>query len=268
MAATLDTVFAEIGNIQREARSKGFKKRPPWPMIILRTPKGWTGPQVVDGKQVEGTYRSHQVPMSDMDKPEHIKILGRWMKSYRPEELFNKTGKLIPELMELAPKRERRMGATPHANGGELLRDLRLPDYRKYAVKISKPGSVEAEATRVQGQFLRDVLKLNPQNFRLFGPDETASNRWNAVFEVDQRCLTAEILKTDDHISHDGRVMEVLSEHMCQGWLEGYLLTGRHGFFNCYEAFIHIIDSMFKRILILSSRRTNRLSSRSTVIRG
>jgi xylulose-5-phosphate/fructose-6-phosphate phosphoketolase len=247
MAATLDAVIAEIKSIQRETRAQGFKKRPRWPMIVLRTPKGWTGPKSVDGKQVEGTFRSHQVPMGEMDKPEHIKILERWMKSYKPEELFDKNGSLKPELAELAPKGERRMGANPHANGGILLRDLRIPDFRDYAVKVPRPGAVESEATRVQGQFLRDVLKPNSHNFRIFGPDETTSNRWNAIFEVDQRCLTAEVLKTDDHVAPDGRVMEVLSEHLCQGWFEGYLLTGRHGFFNCYEAFIHIIDSMFNQ---------------------
>ncbi|MBO0720095.1 MAG: phosphoketolase family protein [Blastocatellia bacterium] len=247
MAATLDVITAEIKNIQRETRARGFKKRPQWPMIVLRTPKGWTGPKIVDGKQIEGTFRAHQVPMGDMDKPEHIKILERWMKSYKPEELFDKTGRLKPELAELAPQGERRMGANPHSNGGMLLRDLRMPDFLDYAVKVPKPGAVEAEATKVQGQFLRDVIKLNPHNFRIFGPDETASNRWNAIFDVDERCLTAEVLKTDDHVAPDGRVMEVLSEHLCQGWLEGYLLTGRHGFFNCYEAFIHIIDSMFNQ---------------------
>jgi xylulose-5-phosphate/fructose-6-phosphate phosphoketolase len=247
MAATLDAVISEIKSIQRETRAQGFKKRPRWPMIVLRTPKGWTGPKSVDGKQVEGTFRSHQVPMGEMDKPEHIKILERWMKSYKPEELFDKTGTLKPDLAELAPLGERRMGANPYANGGILLRDLRMPDFRDYAVKVPGPGAVESEATRVQGQFLRDVLKLNAHNFRIFGPDETTSNRWNAIFEIDQRCLTAEVFKTDDHVSPDGRVMEVLSEHLCQGWLEGYLLTGRHGFFNCYEAFIHIIDSMFNQ---------------------
>jgi xylulose-5-phosphate/fructose-6-phosphate phosphoketolase len=247
MAATLDAVISEIKSIQRETRAQGFKKRPRWPMIVLRTPKGWTGPKSVDGKQVEGTFRSHQVPMGEMDKPQHIKILERWMKSYKPEGLFDKTGKLKPELAELAPQGDRRMGANPCANGGILLRDLRMPDFRDYAVKVPRPGAVESEATRVQGQFLRDVLKLNSHNFRIFGPDETTSNRWNAIFDVDNRCLTAEVLKTDDHIAPDGRVMEVLSEHLCQGWLEGYLLTGRHGFFNCYEAFIHIVDSMFNQ---------------------
>ena len=247
MAATLDAVITEIKSIQQDARSNGFKQRPRWPMIVLRTPKGWTGPKAIDGKPVENTFRSHQVPMSDMDKPEHIKILEQWMKSYKPEELFDKTGKLIPELAELAPKSSCRMGANLHANGGILLRDLRMPDFRDYAVKVPQPGTVEAEATRVQGQFLRDVLKLNSTSFRIFGPDETASNRWNAVFEVDKRCWTAKVLKTDENVSPDGRVMEVLSEHLCQGWLEGYLLTGRHGFFNCYEAFIHIVDSMFNQ---------------------
>ncbi len=249
MASTLDNVMDEIRAIQQDARENGFKERPIWPMIVLRSPKGWTGPKVVDGKQIEGTFRSHQVPMGDMDKPEHIKILEHWMKSYRPGELFDKTGRLIPELAELAPKGTRRMGANPHANGGLLLRDLRMPDFRDYAVKVTKPGAVDAEATRVQGQFIRDVFKLNEErsNFRTFSPDETASNRWNAVFEVTDRCSTAEILKTDENVSPDGRVMEVLSEHMCQGWLEGYLLTGRHGFFSCYEAFIHIVDSMFNQ---------------------
>jgi len=247
MAATRDAMLNEIKRIQHDAQTKGFEHRPRWPMLILRTPKGWTGPKVIDGKQTEGTFRSHQVPMGDMDKPEHVTILEQWMKSYRPEELFDKTGKLSPELAELAPTGTRRMGATWHANGGMLLRELRLPDFRNYAVKVPQPGAIEGEATRVQGQFLRDVLKLNRNTFRVFGPDETASNRWNAVFEVDSRELVAEVLKTDEAVSHDGRVMEVLSEHLCQGWLEGYLLTGRHGFFNCYEAFIHIVDSMFNQ---------------------
>ncbi len=247
MAATLDAVLGEIKRIQHEARRRGFRRRPAWPMIILRTPKGWTGPRVVDGKPVEGTFRSHQVPMSDMDRPEHIKILDRWLKSYKPQELFDAGGKLVAELAELAPKGERRMGANPHANGGLLLRDLRLPDFCDYAVKVPAPGAVEAEATRVQGQFVRDILKQNQGIFRIVGPDETASNRWNALFEVDQRCWTAEQLPTDEDLSPTGHVMEVLSEHLCEGWLEGYLLTGRHGFFNCYEAFIHIVDSMFNQ---------------------
>jgi xylulose-5-phosphate/fructose-6-phosphate phosphoketolase len=247
MAGTLDRIFTEIKQIQKQVREKGFKTRPQWPMIILRTPKGWTGPKIVDGKQVEGTFRSHQVPMSDMDKPEHVKILEGWMKSYRPRELFDGSGSFRPELAELAPKGQRRMGANPHANGGLLLRDLRMPDFCDYTVKVPKPGAVEAEATRVQGQFVRDVMRLNPLNFRVFSPDETASNRWNAVFEVTNRCSVGEILKLDDHVAPDGRVMEMLSEHQCQGWLEGYLLTGRHGFFSCYEAFIHIVDSMFNQ---------------------
>nr|MBA2434632.1 phosphoketolase family protein [Chthoniobacterales bacterium] len=247
MAATLDAVVGDIQRIQREARANGFKERPRWPMIILRSPKGWTGPKVVDGKPTEGTFRSHQVPMGEMSHPGHVKILEKWLKSYRPQELFDKTGKLRPELAELAPKGERRMSANPHANGGLLLRDLRLPDFRDYAVKVLRPGAVNAEATRVQGEFIRDVIKLNRDNFRVFSPDETNSNRWGAVFEVTNRCSTAEIIPGDDHIAPDGRVMEMLSEHQCEGWLEGYLLTGRHGFFSCYEAFIHIIDSMFNQ---------------------
>jgi xylulose-5-phosphate/fructose-6-phosphate phosphoketolase len=247
MAATLDTVIANIQSIQRDARTHGFTKRPHWPMIILRSPKGWTGPKAVDGKPTEGTFRSHQVPMSDMSQPGHVKILEKWLKSYRPQELFDETGKLLAELAELAPQGARRMGANPHANGGLLLRDLRLPDFRDYAVKVAKPGTVSAEATRTQGEFIRDVVKLNATNFRVFSPDETASNRWGAVFEVTNRCSTAEIVPGDDHVAPDGRVMEMLSEHQCEGWLEGYLLTGRHGFFSCYEAFIHIIDSMFNQ---------------------
>ncbi|AEI99944.1 phosphoketolase [Nitrosomonas sp. Is79A3] len=247
MAATLDAVIANIQSIQRDARTHGFTKRPHWPMIILRSPKGWTGPKVVDGKPTEGTFRSHQVPMGDMSQPGHVKILEKWLKSYRPQELFDETGKLLAELAELAPQGARRMGANPHANGGMLLRDLRLPDFRDYAVKVANPGTVSAEATRTQGEFIRDVVKLNATNFRVFSPDETASNRWGAVFEVTNRCSTAEIVPGDDHVAPDGRVMEMLSEHQCEGWLEGYLLTGRHGFFSCYEAFIHIIDSMFNQ---------------------
>jgi xylulose-5-phosphate/fructose-6-phosphate phosphoketolase len=247
MAATLDTVVAEIRRIQHDARANGFTERPRWPMIVLRSPKGWTGPKVVDGKQTEGTFRSHQVPMGDMSRPGHVKILETWLKSYRPQELFDATGRLIPELAALAPTGDRRMSANPHANGGLLLRDLRLPDFRDYAVTIQQPGAVDAEATRVQGEFIRDVIQGNSDNFRVFSPDETTSNRWGAVFEVTNRCSTAEILPTDDHVAPDGRVMEMLSEHQCEGWLEGYLLTGRHGFFSCYEAFIHIIDSMFNQ---------------------
>ena len=247
MASTLDCVFAEIKEIQSDIRKKGFKKRPIWPMIILRTPKGWTGPKKVDGVQIEGTFRAHQVPLVGFkEHPEHIKILENWMKSYRPEELFDAKGKLVKPLAALAPKGERRMGANPHANGGVLLRDLKMPDFRNYALPVKKPGEIRGEATHILGGFLRDVLKLNwdQRNFRIFGPDETASNRLTALFDITERTSTAEILKTDDHISPNGRVMEVLSEHLCQGWLEGYLLTGRHGFFSCYEAFIHIVDSM------------------------
>jgi xylulose-5-phosphate/fructose-6-phosphate phosphoketolase len=247
MAAALETAVSEIQRIQQDAREHGFKKRPSWPMIILRSPKGWTGPKTVDGKQTEGTFRSHQVPMGDMSHPGHVKILEKWMRSYRPKELFDDSGRLLPELAELAPKGDRRMSANPHANGGLLLCDLSLPDFRDYALKVSKPGLLEAEATRIQGAFIRDVIKLNTTNFRVFSPDETSSNRWGAAFEVTNRCSTAEILPGDDHVAPDGRVMEVLSEHQCEGWLEGYLLTGRHGFFSCYEAFIHIVDSMFNQ---------------------
>jgi xylulose-5-phosphate/fructose-6-phosphate phosphoketolase len=249
MAATLDKVMAEIQRIQRGVRTSGFKQRPSWPMIILRSPKGWTGPKTVDGKAAEGTFRSHQVPMGEMSEPGHVKILEKWMKSYRPQELFDRNGRLVPELAELAPKGERRMSANPHANGGRLLRDLSLPDFQDFAVTVPKPGAVDAEATRVQGQYIRDVLRLNSdtRNFRVFSPDETSSNRWGAVFEVANRCSTAKIVPGDDHVTPDGRVMEMLSEHQCEGWLEGYLLTGRHGFFSCYEAFIHIIDSMFNQ---------------------
>ncbi len=250
MAATIETVLSRIRLIQEAARTGDGAGRPTWPMIVLRTPKGWTGPKVVDGKQIEGTFRAHQVPVDDFKaKPEHIRILEDWMRSYRPEELFDETGKLIPELGELAPQKERRMGANPHTNGGTLLKDLQLPDFRDYAVNVPKPGTVTAEATRVMGNLLRDVMKANTAagNFRIVSPDETASNRWNAIFEVTNRCSEAEILPSDDHVARDGRVMEVLSEHMCQGWLEGYLLTGRHGFFSCYEGFIHIIDSMFNQ---------------------
>ncbi|MAT99082.1 MAG: phosphoketolase 2, partial [Anaerolineaceae bacterium] len=250
MAATLDTVVAEIREIQQEARDTGFQSRPRWPMIVLRTPKGWTCPHEVDGKQVEDSWRSHQVPMGQMaSNPAHVELLDSWMRSYKPEELFDDSGRLKPEIAELAPSGDRRMGANPHANGGSLLKDLRMPDYRDFAVDVPEPGCAMAEATRVQGQFVSEVMKLNmgTNNFRVFSPDETASNRWNAVFDVTDRCSTAEILPTDDHVSPEGRVMEMLSEHQCQGWLEGYLLTGRHGFFSCYEAFIHIVDSMLNQ---------------------
>lgn len=250
MATTLDHVLAEIQKIQNDARSHGFTERPRWPMIIMRTPKGWTGPKTVDGVQIEGTFRAHQVPVTDLDKkPGHLKILEDWMREYKPQELFDQKGELIPELAELAPKGNRRMGMNPHANGGLLLKDLKLPDFRQYAVKVEKPGVATEESTRILGRFLRDILKENEsnKNFRIVGPDETASNRLNAVFEVTDRVSTAEILPNDENVSTRGRVMEVLSEHMCEGWLEGYLLTGRHGFFSCYEAFIHIIDSMFNQ---------------------
>lgn len=250
MATTLDNVITEIQTIQADARSNGFSLRPQWPMIVLRSPKGWTGPKIVDGIKIEGTFRSHQVPLSELaTKPDHIRILEQWMLSYKPEELFNENGKLRTDLSDLAPKGSRRMGANPHANGGILLKDLNMPDFRQYAVAVNFPGTIEAEATRVMGEFLRDVVKLNAENrnFRVMGPDETASNRLNALFEVTNRVFTGEILPGDDHLANDGRVMEVLSEHLCQGWLEGYLLTGRHGFFSCYEAFIHIIDSMFNQ---------------------
>ena len=247
MATTLDVVVKHILRIQRDARARGFKTRPRWPMIVLRSPKGWTGPKTVDGKRTEGTFRSHQVPMGEMSRPGHVKILEKWLKSYRPQELFDTGGRLRPEIAELAPSGERRMSANPHANGGLLLRDLRVPDFRDYAVKVRKPGALKGEATRVQGEFIRDVVKNNPTNFRVFSPDETTSNRWGAVLEVTDRCSTAKILPGDDHVGPEGRVMEMLSEHQCEGWLEGYLLTGRHGFFSCYEAFIHIIDSMFNQ---------------------
>jgi xylulose-5-phosphate/fructose-6-phosphate phosphoketolase len=249
LAGTLDVILARIREIQDQARHGAdgtATERPRWPMIVFRTPKGWTGPKFVDGKPVEGTWRAHQVPISSFKNPEHITQLEDWMKSYRPEELFDANGKLIEELAELAPTGHRRMGANPHANGGELLEALAMPRFRDHAVSVPVPGGVEAESTRVLGKFLRDVMKLNlaNQNFRVFGPDETASNRLEAVYEVAGKAWMAEVEDVDVDLSIDGRVMEVLSEHLCQGWLEGYLLTGRHGFFSCYEAFIHIIDSM------------------------
>jgi len=250
MAATLDVVLDRIAAIQSDARTNGVKLRPRWPMIILRTPKGWTGPKEVDGQKTEGYWRSHQVPFSEMaTKPGHLKLLETWMKSYKPEELFDENGTLLADIASLAPAGERRMSANPHANGGLLLRDLDLPDFRTYGVDVKKPGQVDAEATRLLGEFLRDVIRANAgaANFRVMGPDETNSNRLNAVFEATNRVWMAETLPEDDHLATEGRVMEVLSEHMCQGWLEGYLLTGRHGFFSCYEAFIHIVDSMFNQ---------------------
>ncbi len=258
MAETLDTVIAGIKLIQNEYRSgmqatprdAGPMMRPRWPMIILRTPKGWTGPKEVDGKKTEGFWRSHQVPFAEMDtKPQHVKLLESWMKSYKPEELFDGNGTLMPELAELAPKGSRRMGANPHANGGLLLKELRMPDFRDYAVAVPGPGVVQAEATKIMGSFLRDIMKLNKdgRNFRVMGPDETASNRLDALYAVTAKEWMAETLPEDENLAPDGRVMEILSEHTCQGWLEGYLLTGRHGLFSCYEAFIHIVDSMFNQ---------------------
>jgi xylulose-5-phosphate/fructose-6-phosphate phosphoketolase len=249
MAAVLDTVIADIRGIQAKARSTGQAARPRWPMIILRTPKGWTGPKEVDGKKTEGSWRSHQVPLADMTKPEHVAQLERWMRSYRPEELFDGAGALMPELAALAPTGSRRMGANPHANGGVLLQPLDMPDFRSYAIPVPTPGAAEAEATRVLGGFLRDVMRrnLDRRSFRLFGPDETASNRLDALFEVTDRTWMADRIPDDEQLGPEGRVMEILSEHTCQGWLEGYLLTGRHGFFSCYEAFIHIVDSMFNQ---------------------
>ncbi|GAB6042482.1 phosphoketolase family protein [Endothiovibrio diazotrophicus] len=250
MAAVLDACLKEIREIQRQSREEGASARPRWPMIVLRSPKGWTGPATVDGNKTEGFWRSHQVPFSQVrDNPEHLALLEQWMKSYRPEELFTEEGTLRPALKDLAPEGRRRMGDNPHANGGILLKNLKMPEFDDYAVAVPRPGSVDAEATRVQGRYLRDVMRLNEEaaNFRVFGPDETASNRWSDLFEVTQRTWMEPILDEDTFLSPDGRVMEMLSEHTCQGWLEGYLLTGRHGFMNCYEAFIHIIDSMFNQ---------------------
>ena len=250
MAATLDTVMGEIRRIKAEARRNGSAERPLWPMIVLRTPKGWTCPKEIDGKRTEDYWRAHQVPMGEMQQnPSHVRILEEWMKSYRPDELFDGNGRLRAEIAELAPGGTRRMSANPHTNGGVLLRDLRMPDFRDYALTVPAPGAVIAEATRVMGTFLRDVMKLNMEarNFRLFSPDENNSNRWQDVLEVTNRSWMADTLPWDDHLAADGRVMEMLSEHQCQGWLEGYLLTGRHGFFSCYEAFIHIVDSMFNQ---------------------
>ena len=248
LAAALDLALDQIDAIQGAARSHGKKAETGWPMIVLRTPKGWTGPKTVDGQQIEGTFRAHQVPVTDFKaKPDHIHILEDWMRSYLPGELFDKSGHLAPEVAALAPSGTRRMSANPHANGGVLLEDLKLPDFRSYAVQVDKPGTRTSEATKVLGAFLRDIIRANPDNFRIMGPDETASNRLQTVFEATNRAWDAELQANDDHLSPDGRVMEVLSEHMCEGWLEGYLLTGRHGLFNCYEAFIHIVDSMFNQ---------------------
>jgi xylulose-5-phosphate/fructose-6-phosphate phosphoketolase len=248
LAAALDDALDDIARIQREAREEGTERTPTWPMLILRTPKGWTGPREVDGVPVENTWRSHQVPITDVrGNDEHVALLEEWMRSYRPDELFDANGRLVAELAALAPTGDRRMSANPHANGGVLLRELLLPDFRSYAVQVESPGTTMSEATHVLGEFLRDVMARNPANFRLFGPDETASNRLGAVFETTARTWEERLEPTDEHLSRDGRVMEILSEHLCQGWLEGYLLTGRHGLFNCYEAFIHIVDSMFNQ---------------------
>jgi xylulose-5-phosphate/fructose-6-phosphate phosphoketolase len=248
LAAALDDVLDEIAAIQRRARGDGASTEPAWPMIVLRTPKGWTGPRVVDGQQVEGTFRAHQVPLAQpRERPEQLRQLEEWLRSYRPEELFDERGAPVAELLQLPPSGRRRMSDSPHANGGEIMRDLSLPDFRDYAVAVASPATTSSEATRVLGAFLRDVIARNPASFRLFGPDETASNRLADVFAVTNRTWMAETVPGDDHLAPDGRVMEVLSEHLCQGWLEGYLLTGRHGLFNCYEAFIHIVDSMFNQ---------------------
>ena len=250
MAAVLDRALHDIRAIQRRARSEGVVERPRWPMIVLRSPKGWTGPREVDGKKTEGSWRSHQVPLSALaTKPAHLEQLEQWMKRYRPHELFEADGRPGPEITALAPEGARRMGANPHANGGLLLKDLRLPDFRDYAVEVPQPGRITAEATRVMGTFLRDVMQRNAgaRNFRVVGPDETASNRLGALFEVTARTWLDARVPGDEQLAPDGRVMEILSEHTCQGWLEGYLLTGRHGLFSCYEAFIHIVDSMFNQ---------------------
>jgi xylulose-5-phosphate/fructose-6-phosphate phosphoketolase len=248
MAAVMDDVVEEIAAIQRAARDGDALERPRWPMIVLRTPKGWTGPKEVDGKPAEGSFRSHQVPLANLaTNPQHLAQLESWLRSYEPDELFDEAGALRAEIAALAPRGECRMGANPHANGGLLLRELELPDFRRYAVDVPAPAATTSEATRVLGTWLRDVVSANPDTFRIMGPDETASNRLGAVFEATNRAWDAETRDGDDHLAPDGRVMEVLSEHLCQGWLEGYLLTGRHGLFNCYEAFIHIIDSMFNQ---------------------
>jgi len=248
MAAALDAAVDEIGKIQGRARAHGQVGRPRWPMIVLRTPKGWTGPREVDGLPAEGSFRSHQVPLGQVrDNPEHLRQLEAWLRSYGPDELFDARGAVRSEIRSLAPQGERRMSANPHANGGLLVRDLELPDFRDHAVRVRTPATGSSEATRVLGEYLRDVMRLNPDRFRIVGPDETASNRLQAVFEATDRDWQAERLDTDEHLAPDGRVMEVLSEHLCQGWLEGYVLTGRHGLFNCYEAFIHIVDSMFNQ---------------------
>ncbi len=248
MANVLDATLAEIARIQSHARSANDPARPRWPLIVLRTPKGWTGPRVVDGVQIEGTFRAHQIPIANVrENPEHLRLLESWMRSYQPEELFDERGAVRHEVAAVAPSGDLRMSANPNANGGQVLRSLKMPDFTRYALEVREPGTSIAESTRILGEFLRDVMRDNMECFRVFGPDETASNRLDALFEVTNRASVAEILPTDDHIAPDGRVIEVLSEHLCEGWLEGYLLTGRHGFFSCYEAFIHIVDSMFNQ---------------------
>ncbi len=248
LAGALDEALDQIAEVQRAARENGAEGRPQWPMIVLRTPKGWTGPKEVDGLPVEGTWRSHQVPVADVrENPAHLRLLEDWLRSYRPEELFGEDGRLVPELAERAPRGDRRMSANPHANGGELMQDLVAPDFRNYAIDVTAPGTTFSEPTRVLGGFLRDIVARNPSNFRVFGPDETASNRLGDILSVTDKVWEAAIEPGDENIAPGGRVVEVLSEHQCQGWLEGYLLTGRHGLFNCYEAFIHIVDSMFNQ---------------------
>ncbi len=248
MAQTLDVAIGEIKKIQAEARSQKDAMRPLWPMIVLKTPKGWTGPKVVDGKMIENSWRAHQVPIMDFQThPEHIQQLEQWLKSYRIEELLDEHGTLKKELQELAPKGKQRMGSNVHANGGQLLKELSLPSLKDLEIKVDAPGKTMYETAKALGSYLKEVIKKNPHNFRLFGPDETASNRLGAVFDTTNRAFEGKILATDDHLAHEGRVLEVLSEHLCQGWLEGYLLTGRHGLFSCYEAFIHIVDSMFNQ---------------------
>ncbi len=248
LAAALDAAVLRIRGIQSDARTRGFSARPRWPAIVLRTPKGWTGPKYVDGLQIEGTFHAHQIPIGDfVHKPEHLAQFEAWMRSYRPQELFDQDGRLQPDIARLAPSADRRMSANPHANGGELLVPLALPDFRNYAASVEKPGTSVAESTRAIGLFLRDTIRANPTTFRLFAPDETASNRLDAVFEITDRCSTAHVIPIDDHVGPDGRVMEILSEHSVQGWLEGYLLTGRHGLLTSYEAFVHVVDSMFNQ---------------------
>ncbi|HVA29498.1 MAG TPA: phosphoketolase family protein, partial [Candidatus Baltobacteraceae bacterium] len=248
LASALDAAVARIRIIQAEAREHGFSQRPRWPAIVLRTPKGWTGPKYVDGLPIEGTFRAHQIPIGDFEhKPEHLAQFEAWMRSYSPQDLFDRDGRFQPAFANLAPPADRRMSANPHANGGLLLRPLKLPDFRHYAVEVGSHGNHTGESTRIVGAFLRDTMRANLENFRVFAPDETASNRLDALFEITDRCSTAHVIPIDDHVGPDGRVMEILSEHCCQGWLEGYLLTGRHGLLTTYEAFVHVVDSMFNQ---------------------